>query len=87
MTRSSFLRSQSGDSWGQRLVIESWADEYDFTWWAELIVAAGDRWREDGYDEPAFGAGLSFDHYRGHEAALVIGAQRVPCELSDVFTT
>jgi len=60
-----FLRSQSGDSWGQRLVIESWADEYDFTWWAELIVSAGDRWREDGYDEPAFGAGLSFDHYRG----------------------
>lgn len=44
-------------------MIASWVND-DTTWWAEFRVSPVDDWREDGYGEPAFGAGLSFDHYR-----------------------
>jgi len=51
-------RSKWQDSWRLILEIASWADEDA---WAELLVSPMDNWREDGYGEPAFGAGLSFE--------------------------
>lgn len=55
-------REGLGDSWVLRLDdnIDSWAENYGVTWWCDLLVAPVDDWREDGYGEPAFGAGLCF---------------------------
>lgn len=52
------------DSWRLILEIASWADDDEVTWWAELLVSPMDNWREDGFGEPAFGAGLSFGSVR-----------------------